>query len=111
MATKKKAAGKQKAASKKAQGNTIKAPASPFQTDDPIIVKPGGSLTIEWDKAFDEVYDPGGKKEGKKHKIATRLRQVVILDKAGKVKQRVSITDAEDQVMICYDTPNGCECK
>jgi len=35
----------------------------------------------------------------------------VILDKNNKVKARLEITDPTDQIMVCYDTPNGCDCK
>jgi hypothetical protein len=75
----------------------------PFQTDDPIIIKPG-SLTLEWDDAgFTDVYTPGGTKKGKKHPIAKYLTKILILDKSDVVKVSIQITDPKDQVVICYD--------
>jgi hypothetical protein len=87
-------------------------PFHPKQVDDPIIVKPGGSLLIEMDVNFRDPHDPKpGKKKGHKHPNATQITYVLIKDKHDKLKTKIEITDKDDQVVICYkNSVNGCDC-
>ena len=104
MATKKKPA-KKKAAKKATTDKQM------FQTDDPIIIKPGGSLLLECDKRFNKSHTPSSpKSKGHKHPNATHLVEIVILDKDGNAIDSIPITDPEYGVAICYYTLNGCDC-
>ena len=111
MATKKKVTPGSKARTK--SGTKKIARQRPFQTDDPIIIKPGGSLLIEIDKHFSQTHTPSNpKKKGHKHPDATRITQVVVFKGNGAVLNRFTVSNANADafVQVCYDTPNGCDC-
>lgn len=111
MATKKAARKSTKTGSKKVAKRGVKGPLHPNQVDEPIIIK-GGSLVIEMDKNFRSPHTPSHpRKKGHKHPDATRITYVVLLDRSGNEKDRMTATDRYDQVMVCYENPvNGCGC-
>ena len=99
----------------KSSKTTRAKPKKPFHTtqvDDPIIIKPGGSLVIEMDKNFRDAHTPSKpNKKGHKHPDATRITEVAILNKNGTAVKRFTVTDKDAQVQICYLNPaNGCDC-
>ena len=79
-----------------------------LQVDDPIIVKPGNSLLLEWYQptgggGFDKRHNPGGKKKGRKHDTAGPLKRVVLIAGDGMtIKGHLDATDPADQFVICY---------
>lgn len=71
-----------------------------FQADDPIIVKPGGSISIEFEASFLQQANPSANRRKHKHPNALQLLQVVILRKDGPPERYALGPD--DSVAICY---------
>ena|SRR6266498_3792708 len=92
MATKKTSAKQAKAT--KAGKNQL------LQTDDPIIIKPGGSISIEFDDTFSRQPDPSNHRRKHRHPTAAQLTQVVI-NYSGGGQDRFNLA-AGDWLQICY---------
>jgi hypothetical protein len=95
MATKKKASSKKKVTGKSAQDKNL------LQTDDPIIIKPGGSITVEFDRKFGSVTSPSALRRRRRHNIANALTKVRIY--RNNVPTDYALNPG-DYVVICYDS-------
>lgn len=95
MATRK-AAGKK---SRKRNGPTTK------QVDDPIIIKPGNSITMEFDSKFAAVTNPSASRRKRKHGTANALTAVWIYRNG--VGTQYALNPG-DFLVVCYDKCGHC---
>lgn len=90
-----------KTSTKQAKATKPKAGKKQFlQTDDPIIIKPGGSISIEFDDTFSRQPDPSNHRRKHRHPTASQLTQLVI-NYTGGAQDRFNLA-AGDWVQICY---------
>jgi hypothetical protein len=101
MATKKNPTSKKKAGSKKASAKSGSFTSPPFQTDDPIIIKPGGSITIRHYDSF-VPQGPTGHNLRHRHATANKLTWVVIGHGNGSQDNPIPLQPG-DWVQIHYD--------
>jgi hypothetical protein len=101
MATKKRATTKSNKRSSAKTGSSKSKGSGLIQVDDPIIVKPGGSITIEFERRFGRQANPSARRRKHRHAGASRLTQVVIQYSDG-TDESFNLGSG-DAVQICYE--------